>query len=130
MAKEKVTVSIAGIKANLLSGDAETVKRMASALDASVNRKLKYVGDHPDVALLVVAMEQSESLRKNADLIHNQQEQIFALTTRISAMTESAEEIPPIESTENAIMAENKRLLRRIDELCDELEQLKKTRRS
>ncbi len=125
MAKEKITVSIAGIKANLLSGDTEAVKRMANSIDASVQKKMRYVGDHPDVALLVVAMEQAENLRKNAELIHNQQEQIFALTSRLCAVLDDSNESAPIQETENALMAENRRLNRRVDELSDEIDRLK-----
>ncbi len=125
MAKEKITVSIAGIKANLISGDTEAVKRMASSIDASVQKKLKFVGDHPDVALLVVAMEQAENLRKNAELIHNQQEQIFTLTSRLGSILGESAEAGPLEETENAIMAENRRLTRRVEELSDEIDRLK-----
>ena len=125
MPKEKITVSIAGIKANLLSGDAEAVKRMANTIDASVRRKMQYVGDHPDIALLVVAMEQAENLRKNAELIYNQQEQIFTLTAKLGSLLGEADESAPIVETENALMAENRRLNRRVEELSDEIDQLK-----
>ncbi len=125
MAKEKITVSVAGIKANLISGDAEAVKRMASGIDASVQKKMKYVGDHPDVALLVVSMEQADSLRKNAELIHNQQEQIFALTSKLGSILGESEESAPIQETENALMAENRRLTRKVEELSDEINRLK-----
>ncbi len=128
MAKEKITVSVAGIKANLISADPEAVKRMASSIDASVQRKLRYVGDHPEVALLVVTMEQADSLRKNSELIHNQQEQIFALTSKLSSIMDGSEEAAPIEQTENAIMTENRRLTRKVEELSDEIDRLKNAR--
>ncbi len=129
VAKEKITVSVAGIKANLLSADTEAVKRMANSIDASVQKKMKYVGAHPDTALLVVAMEQAENLRKNAELIHNQQEQIFALTSRLGAILDDSNEAAPIQEAENALMAENRRLNRRVDELSDEIDRLKNSSR-
>ena len=62
---------------------------------------------------------------KSASLIHAQQEQIFALTNKNSALLGEAPESAPIIETENAILAENQRLRRRIDELTDELALLK-----
>ncbi len=128
MAKEKITVSVAGIKAGLISADPEGVKRMANGIDASVQNKMKYVGNHPDVALLVVTMEQADSLRKNAELIHNQQEQIFSLTSKLSSVIGDSNEAAPVEETENAIMAENRRLARKVEELSNEIARLKNAR--
>lgn len=125
MAREKITVTVAGIKMTLSTADAETVVRMANTLDASVQRKMSYAGNRPDVALLMVAMEQSENLKRNASLIHRQQEQIFALTTRNAALLGEAAESAPLEETESIIFAENLRLIKKNEELADEIERLK-----
>lgn len=105
--------------------DKETVTRMANTLDASVQRKLPAAKNRPDVALLMLAMEQAGNLKKNSDLIHRQQEQIFALTTRNAALLGEAAESGPIEETESIILAENLRLIKKNEELADEIERLK-----
>jgi len=125
MAREKITVTVAGIKMTLSTADKETVIRMANTLDATVQRKMPYAGNRPEIALLMVAMEQSDSLKRNAALIHRQQEQIFALTTRNAALLGEAAESAPIEETENVILAENLRLIKKNEELADEIERLK-----
>ncbi len=125
MAKEKINVTVAGIKMTLSTADKETVTRMANTLDASVQRKMPHAGGRPDVALLLLAMEQADSLKRNAALIHRQQEQIFALTTRNAALLGEAAESAPIEETESVILAENLRLIRKNEELADEIERLK-----
>ena len=126
MAKEKITVSIAGIKMNLITSNTDEVTRMASSLDTTVRRRMQRVGGKLDLALLMLVMEQTEALKKNATLIHSQQEQIFALTNKNSALLGEAPESAPIEMTENAIMLENQKLRRRIDELTDEIAILRK----
>lgn len=125
MAREKINVTVAGIKMTLSTADKETVTRMANTLDASVQRKMPQAGGRPDVALLLLAMEQADSLKRNAALIHRQQEQIFALTTRNAALLGEAAESAPIEETESVIFAENLRLIKKNEELADEIERLK-----
>lgn len=125
MAREKITVTVAGIKMTLSTADKETVIRMANTLDATVQRKMPYSGNRPEIALLMVAMEQADSLKRNASLIHRQQEQIFALTTRNAALLGEAAESAPIKETENVIFAENLRLIKKTEELADEIERLK-----
>ncbi len=125
MAKEKITVTVAGIRMTLSTSDSEAVKRMASSIDANIQRKLRYAGNRTDVALLMMVMEQSESLKKNAALIHSQQEQIFSLTQKNSALLGESPESAPIEFAENAIMIENARLIRQNEELMDEITRLK-----
>ena len=125
MAREKINVTVAGIKMTLSTADKETVTRMAHTLDASVQRKMPQAGGRPDVALLLLAMEQADSLKRNAALIHRQQEQIFALTTRNAALLGEAAESAPIEETESVIFAENLRLIKKNEELADEIERLK-----
>lgn len=125
MTKEKITVTVAGIKMTLSTSDAETVTRMANTLDAAVQRKMTYAGNRPNVALLMVAMEQSENLKRNASLIHRQQEQIFSLTTRNAALLGEAAESAPVKETESVIFAENLRLIKKTEELADEIERLK-----
>lgn len=125
MTKEKISVTVAGIKMTLSTADKDTVTRMANTIDAMVQRKLPRAQNRPDVALLLLAMEQADSLKRNAALIHRQQEQIFALTTRNAALLGEAAESGPIEETENIILAENLRLIKKNDELADEIERLK-----
>jgi len=125
MAKEKITVSIAGIKMNLITSNSDEVIRMANSLDATVSRRMARVGGKLELALLMLVMEQSEALKKNVSLIHSQQEQIFALTNKNSALQGEAPESAPIIEAENALMIENQRLRRRIDELTDELASVK-----
>lgn len=125
MPREKITVNIAGIKMNLITSSGDEVARMASSLDTVVKRRMKKVGDKVEVAMLMLVMEQAETLKKNAALIHSQQEQIFALTNKNSALLGEAPESAPIEAAENALLAENERLRRRNEELCDEIASLR-----
>ena len=125
MARETIQVTVAGIKLMLSTTDKDTVTRMANTLDASVQRKLTAAKNRPDVALLMLAMEQADNLKRNAALIHRQQEQIFALTTRNAALLGEAAESAPIEETESIIYAENMRLIKKNEELADEIERLK-----
>ena len=126
MPREKITVSIAGIKMNLITSSGDEVARMASSLDTTVRAKMKKVGDRVDQALLMLVMEQAETLKKNATLIHSQQEQIFELTNKNSAILGEAADSAPLAKTENTVMAENTRLRRKIDELNDEIALLRK----
>ena len=125
MAKEKITVSIAGLKMNLITSNSDEVIRMANSLDATVRSRMARVGDKVELALLMLVMEQCEALKKNASLIHSQQDQIFALANKNSALLGEAPDSAPIEEAENALMLENQRLRRRIDELTDEITALK-----
>ena len=125
MPREKITVNIAGIKMNLITSSGEEVARMASSLDTVVRRRMKKVGDKVETALLMLVMEQAETLKKNSSLIHSQQEQIFALTNKNSALLGEAPDSAPIAETENAILAENERLRRKNEELCDEISLLR-----
>jgi len=125
VAKEKITVSIADIKMNLLTSSSDEVRRMAASLDTEVRKNMHHVGGRVDLALLITVMEQAESLKKNAELIHNQQQQIFALTNKNSALLGEAPESAPIEQTENAILLENYRLQKKIEALSDEINRLK-----
>lgn len=125
MPREKVTLNIAGIKAALLTADAQSLLRMASSIDADAQRKLKYVGGRADAALLLVALEQAESLKRNASVIHSQQERIFELSVRNASLLGHADECAPLEETENVLMAENRALRKEIAMLTDELAKLK-----
>ena len=125
MPREKITVNIAGIKMNLITSSGDEVARMASSLDTVVRRRMKKVGDKVETALLMLVMEQAETLKKNASLIHSQQEQIFALTNKNSALLGEAPDSAPITVTENASLAENERLRRRNEELLDEISVLR-----
>ena len=125
MAKELITVSIADIDINLKTSASEEVRRMAAALDAEVRKNMQHVDGRVDMALIMTVMMQAENLKKNAQLIHSQQDQIFALTNKNSALLGEAPESAPIKKTENAIMMENHRLQKKIDELSDEVYRLR-----
>jgi hypothetical protein len=125
VAKESITVSIADININLKTSSSEEVRRMAAALDAEVRKNMHHVGGRVDIALIMTVMMQAENLKKNAELIHSQQDQIFALTNKNSALLGEAPESAPIEKTENAIMMENHRLQNKIEELSDEIYRLR-----
>jgi len=86
---------------------------------------MQHVGGRVDIALIMTVMMQAENLKKNAELIHSQQDQIFALTNKNSALLGEAPESAPIEKTENAIMMENHRLQQKIEELSDEIYRLR-----
>ena len=126
MQREKIVVNVAGIKMNLITSNPQEVTRMASSLDTTVRKKMQRVGGRLEHALLMLVMEQTEALKKNTALIHSQQEQIFALANKNSALLGEAPESAPIENAENAILLENERLMRRIDELTDQISHLKK----
>lgn len=126
MAREKITVNIAGLKMNLITSSGEEVMRMAASLDSTVRAKMKRVGDRVDQALLMLVMEQAETLKKNAALIHSQQEQIFALTNKNSALLGESADSALVTETENTVMAENTRLRRKIDELSDEIAMMRR----
>ncbi len=121
MAKEKITVSIASIRMNLITSNVTEVTRMAHSLDTTVRRKMQKTGGKLEHALLMLVMEQTEALKKNAALVRSQQEQIFALTNKNSALLGEAPDSAPIIKTENALMQENARLMRRVEELTDEI---------
>ncbi len=121
MAKEKITVTIAGMRMNLITSNVSEVTRMASSLDTTIRRKMQKTGGKLEHALLMLVMEQTEALKKNVSLIHGQQEQIFGLTNKNSALLGEAPESAPVIEAENAIMLENERLRRRVDELTDEI---------
>ena len=80
MPREKITVDIAGVKLNLITSSGKEVMRMANSLEASVRKKMKKTSVMPEAALVLLLLEQTETLKKNTALIHSQQQQIFALT--------------------------------------------------
>ncbi len=127
MPKEKITVDIAGVKLNLITSSGREVMRMANSLDASVRRKMKKTSGMSDVALVLLLLEQTEALKKNTALIHSQQEQIFSLTVKNSALLGEMPECAPIKKAENALLAENEKLREEIDRLCDEITRLKES---
>ena len=121
MAKETLIVNIAGIKAKLFTSNPDEILRMASSLDTTIRRYTEKAGGAQDRAMLMLILQQTEQLKKNADLIHSQQEQIFSLVSKNCALLGEAPESAPIVEAENALLAENERLRRRIDELTDEV---------
>ncbi len=128
MPRERVTLSVAGIKATILTADAQALLRIASSIDADARRKLKYVEGRADVALLLVALEQAESLRRNASVIHDQQKRVFELSVRNASLLGEADECAPVEEIENTLMSENRMLRQEIEALNEELARLRYTR--
>ena len=125
MAKEQITVSIADINIILNTSSSDEVRRMAATLDAEIRRNMQQFKGNVELALLMTVMMQAENLKKNVELIHSQQDQIFALTNKISAILGEAPESAPIAQTENAIKMENHRLQQKIEELSDEVYRLR-----
>jgi hypothetical protein len=121
MAKESLIVTIAGIKAKLFTSNPEEVTRMASSLDTTIRKYTASAGGAQDRAMLMLILQQAEQLKKNAELIHSQQEQIFSLVSKNGALLGEAPESAPVIEAENALLLENSRLRRRIDELTDEI---------
>ena len=125
MPREKITVDIAGVKLNLITSSGKEVMRMANSLEASVRKKMKKTSVMPEAALVLLLLEQTETLKKNTALIHSQQQQIFALTEKNSALLGEMPECGPIKKAENALMSENAKLREEIDRLCDEITRLR-----
>ena len=125
VAKEQITVSIADINIILNTSSSDEVRRMAATLDAEIRRNMQQFKGNVELALLMTVMMQAENLKKNVELIHSQQDQIFALTNKISAILGEAPESAPIAQTENAIKMENHRLQQKIEELSDEVYRLR-----
>ena len=121
MAKEKLIVNIAGVKMKLFTSNSDEVMRMASSLDTTIRKRMEQTGGMLDLAMLSLILEQAESLKKNAALIHSQQEQIFSLVSKNGALLGEAPESAPLAEMESAVMLENQKLRRRIDELTDDI---------
>ena len=121
MAKEKLIVNIAGVKMKLFTSNSDEVMRMASSLDTTIRKRMEQTGGMLDLAMLSLILEQAESLKKNAALIHSQQEQIFSLVSKNGALLGEAPESAPLAEMESAVMLENQKLHRRIDELTDDI---------
>ena len=125
MAKERITVSIADLKMNLLTADPDAVRRMVASLDARISRLAKGARCPKNNALAMLIMEQAEAQKRSAEIIRGQQEQIFSLLQKNAALSGGKLDEAAYEELENALMAENAALRRRIDELVDELAELK-----
>lgn len=125
MAREKITVTLAGVKMNLITADKDSVIRMVTSLDESVRKIMGKTSCSPENALVMLAMEQSESLKKNADLIRGQQIQIYSLLQRNAALSGEADEAAPLEDTENFLLSENERLRAKNNELLDQIASLR-----
>ena len=121
MAKERITVTIADVKMNLRTAEPDAVKRMAESLNLRVNRICERTGCEKNHALVMIIMEQAEAQKRCAELIHEQQEQIFELVSKNSALIGQSAEIAPIERTENALMREISQLKQKNLELLDVL---------
>lgn len=125
MTKERITVSIADLKMNLLTADPDAVRRMVASLDARISRLSKGARCPKNNALAMLIMEQAEAQKRSAEIIRGQQEQIFALLQKNAALSGGKPDEAAYEELENALMTENAALRRKIDELVDELAELK-----
>ena len=125
MAKERITVSIADLKMNLLTADPDAVRRMAASLDARISRLARGARCPKNNALAMLILEQAEGQKRSAEIIHGQQEQIFDLLQKNAALSGGKMDETAYEAFENALMAENATLRRKIDELVEELSELK-----
>lgn len=121
MGSERVTVNIADVKMNLRTADPEAVKRMAESINTRINVICKRTGCAKSDALVRIILEQTEMQKRYSELIHAQQEQIFELVAKNSAMSGQGEEIAPYELTESALMSEIAQLKKKNLELLDEL---------
>ena len=125
MPKEKITVTVAGVKMNLVTANAHEVRRLAASLDARINRLCKRARCSKNEALVMLTMEQADGQKKSVELIHSQQEQIFTLLAKNASLMGNAEESALYEPPENAILRENAALQQKNRELLDEILDLK-----
>ena len=125
MAKEKISVNIADVRMNLVTSAPDEVRRMAASLDARISRLSKRARCTKNEALVMLIMEQADSQKRSAELIHSQQEQIFTLLQKNAALLGHAEESALFVAPENALMRENAKLQQKNRELLDELLELR-----
>ena len=98
---------------------------MAASIDTRVKRLASIARCSKNEALVMLIMEQADSQKRSAELIHSQQEQIFDLMQKNASLLGHAEECAPFIPTENALMRENARLKQKNRELLDELLEIK-----
>ena len=125
MAKERITVSIADLKMNLVTADPDVVRKMAASLDSRITRLSKRARCSKNEALAMLIMEQADGQKRSSEMIRAQQEQIFDLLQKNAALSGGEMNAELYEPLENAFIAENAALRRKIDELVDELAELK-----
>ena len=125
MTKERITVSIAELKMNLVTANADATRRMAASLDARISRLANAAHCPKNNALVMLIMEQAEGQKRSAELIRGQQEQIFSLLQKNAMLSGGEVDEEIYEELESTLMAENAALRRKIDELIDELTELK-----
>ena len=125
MAKERITVSIADLKMNLLTADADAVRKMTASLDARISRLAKRAGGSKNVALVLLVMEMAESQKRSAELIHAQQEQIFALLQKNAVLSGGEVDMEHYEILENSLQAEIDALNAKNNELIELIAELK-----
>ena len=125
MALERVTVEIADLKMKLVTADPEAVLKMAASLDARISKLSMHARCPKANALVMLIMEQAEGQKRSAEMIRDQQEQIFALLKKNAALSGGEVDEEAYEALENNLLAENDALRRKIDELIDELAELK-----
>ena len=124
----KVTIKIADLKMKLMTAEPEAVLKMAASLDARISKLAQHARCPKENALVMLIMEQAEGQKRSADLIRGQQEQIFELLKKNAALSggEIDEEI--YGALHENLMDENEALRRKIDELIDELTDIKGSR--
>ena len=125
MANERIIVSIAGMKMSLYTADPDAVRKLTASLDARINRLAKRAGGSKNIALIMLVMEMAESQKRSAELIHAQQEQIFALLQKNAALSDGEVDTEHLEILENSLQAEIDALNAKNDELIDLIAELK-----
>ena len=126
MANERITVSIAGMKMSLYTADPEAVRKLTASLDARIKRltTTRTAGSIP-AALVLLVLEMAESQKRSAELIHAQQEQIFALLQKNAALSDGEVDTEHLEILENSLQAEIDALNAKNDELIELIAELK-----
>ena len=128
MELEKVIVEIADLKMKLVTADPEAVAKMAASLDARISKLSRLARCPKENALVMLIMEQAEGQKRSAEIIKDQQEQIFALLKKNAALSGGVMDEEAYEALENNLLAENEALRRKIDELIDELAEIRETK--
>ena len=125
MANERIIVSIAGMKMSLYTADPDAVRKLTASLDARIKRLTARTGGSVPAALVLLVLEMAESQKRSAELIHAQQEQIFALLQKNAALSDGEADPEHYELWENSMQAEIDALNEKNDELIELIAELK-----
>ena len=124
----RVTVEIADLKMKLMTAEPEAVLKMAASLDARITKLAQHARCPKENALVMLIMEQAEGQKRSAELIRGQQEQIFELLKKNAALSGGEFDGEIYGALQENLLDENEALMRKIDELVEELAELKAQR--